>query len=164
MIWLKLLHFAAIAIWSAGLISLPSLYVRRAQVPDDESRHRLQALVRFFYVVIISPAAFVAVASGTALIFLRAAFEPWFSLKLLLVGAMVLLHVLTCLIIIRLFEVGKTYPLWRSAAATTLNSAIVGSILLVVLAKPDLPNLMPEILNEPGGLKRLAADLNPFQR
>lgn len=164
MIWLKLLHFAAIAIWSAGLISLPSLYVRRAQVPDDESRHRLQVLVRFFYVVIISPAAFVAVASGTALIFLRAPFEPWFSLKLLLVGAMVLLHVFTGLIIIRLFEVGKTYPLWRSAAATTLTSAIVGSILLVVLAKPDLPNLMPEILNEPGGLKRLAADLNPFQR
>lgn len=164
MIWLKLLHFAAIAIWSAGLICLPGLYVQRAHVPDEPSKHRLQALVRFFYVVIISPAAFVAVGSGTALIFVREPFEAWFSLKLAFVGALVMIHIFTGLVIIRLFDDGRTYPVWRFAAATTLTVAVVGIILVVVLAKPDLPNLTPEVLNQPGGLKRLAASLNPFPR
>lgn len=164
MIWLKLLHFAAIAIWSAGLICLPALYVQRAHVPDTPSMHRLQALVRFFYVVIISPAAFVAVASGTALIFVREPFEAWFSLKLALVGALVMIHIFTGLVILRLFEEGRTYPVWRFSAATTLTVTVVGAILVVVLAKPDLPNLTPEILNQPGGLKRLASSLNPFPK
>lgn len=164
MIWLKLLHFAAIAIWSAGLICLPGLYVQRAHVPDEPSKHRLQALVRFFYVVIISPAAFIAVGSGTALIFVREPFEAWFSLKLAFVGALVMIHIFTGLVIIRLFDDGRTYPVWRFAAATTLTVAVVGIILVVVLAKPDLPNLTPEVLNQPGGLKRLAASLNPFPR
>lgn len=164
MIWLKFLHFAAIAIWSAGLICLPGLYVQRAHVPDEPSKHRLQALVRFFYVVIISPAAFVAVGSGTALIFVREPFEAWFSLKLAFVGALVMIHIFTGLVIIRLFDDGRTYPVWRFAAATTLTVAVVGIILVVVLAKPDLPNLIPEVLNQPGGLKRLAASLNPFPR
>ena len=82
MIWLKLLHLAAIAVWSAGLICLPALYVQRAHVADKDSKHRLQAMVRFLYVAILSPAAFVAVGSGTALIFVRQSFEPWFTLKL----------------------------------------------------------------------------------
>jgi len=164
MIWLKFLHFAAIAIWSAGLICLPGLYVQRAHVPDEPSKHRLQALVRFFYVVIISPAAFISVGSGTALIFVREPFEAWFSLKLAFVGALVMIHIFTGLVIIRLFDDGRTYPVWRFAAATTLTVAVVGIILVVVLAKPDLPNLTPEVLNQPGGLKRLAASLNPFPR
>lgn len=164
MIWLKFLHFAAIAIWSAGLICLPGLYVQRAHVPDEPSKHRLQALVRFFYVVIISPAAFIAVGSGTALIFVREPFEAWFSLKLAFVGALVMIHIFTGLVIIRLFDDGRTYPVWRFAAATTLTVAVVGVILVVVLAKPDLPNLTPEVFNQPGGLKRLAASLNPSPR
>src|SRR5690606_32129029 len=107
MIWLKTLHLAAIAIWSAGLLGLPGLFVGRTHVPDEQSKHRLQAAVRFLYVGIVSPAAFVAVGSGTALIFLRQSFEPWFTLKLALVGALVTIHILTGLVIIRLFEAGN---------------------------------------------------------
>lgn len=164
MIWLKFLHVAAIAVWSAGLICLPGLYVRRARVPDDEALHRLQALVRFLYVGIISPAAFVAVGSGTALIFLLGTFEPWFSLKLLFVGVMVVIHILTGLVIIRLFEEGRLYPVWRFVVATAGSLVAVCAVLLVVLAKPALPDLLPPVLGEPGGLRDLAVDLNLFPR
>jgi uncharacterized membrane protein len=164
MIWLKFLHVAAIALWSAGLVSLPGLYLQRACVADGAPLHRLQALVRFVYVTVLSPAAFVAVGSGTALIFLRDTFEPWFSLKLVLVGLLVLVHILTGLVIIRLFEAGNIYPAWRSLTATAASLAVVSAILFVVLAKPALPDLVPDVMREPGGLRGLAVDLNPFPR
>lgn len=164
MIWLKFLHVAAIAVWSAGLICLPGLYLRRAQVPEGEALHRLQALVRFLYVAVVSPAAFIAVGSGTALIFLRETFDPWFSLKLLFVGMLVLVHVVTGLVIIRLFEEGNVYPVWRFVSVTLASLTVVSAILFVVLAKPALPDLIPDVMREPGGLSDLAGDLNPFQK
>ena len=164
MIWLKTLHLAAIAIWSAGLLGLPGLFVRRTHVADEQSKHRLQATVRFLYVGIVSPAAFVAVGSGTALIFLRQSFEPWFTLKLALVGALVTIHILTGLVIIRLFEAGNVYPFWRFATATVGTLLVVGAILVTVLAKPDLPDLFPDAMAEPGALRRIADGLNPFRR
>lgn len=162
MIWAKFLHVAAIAIWSAGLIALPGLYVQRARVPDAESLHRLQAMVRFMYVALVSPAAFVAIGSGTALIFLRGTFEPWFTAKLVFVGVMVLIHVVTGLVIIRLFEKGNVYPLWRFVTVTVLSLAAVSAVLLFVLGKPDLPDMVPAVMREPGGLRLLLGDLIAF--
>jgi len=164
MIWLKIVHLAAIAIWSAGLICLPALYARRADVPSRASRHRLQALARFLYVAVLSPAAFVAIGSGTVLIFVRQSFEPWFSLKLALVGVLATIHILTGLVIVRLFETGNVYPFWRFVAVTVATLAVVTAILVVVLAKPALPDLLPPAMAEPGALARLAAGLNPFRR
>lgn len=162
MIWVKLVHLAAIAVWSAGIICLPGLYVRRAGLTAEGDLYRLQAMVRHLYTFIVSPAAFVAVASGTALVFLREAWVPWFSVKLALVGVMVVIHILTGLVIIGLFEEGRTYSPLRFAAATGASVAVVSLVLLVVLAKPDIPDLLPAILGEPGGLRRLAAPFSPF--
>ena len=70
----KFVHFLAISVWIAGLISLPGLYVQRAHVQKDDDRFRLQKIVRFSYVKVLSPAAFFAVASGTTLIFLQSTY------------------------------------------------------------------------------------------
>jgi len=164
MIWLKVVHIAAIAVWSAALVCLPGLYVRRTHLSGGEVLHRLQSLVRFLYVAVASPAAFVGIGTGTALIFLRATFEPWFSLKLALVGAMVVTHILTGLVIIRLFEEGTVYPVWRFVAVTALTLLVVMAILAVVLAKPDVPEMLPAAMSEPGALGRIADGLNPFRR
>ena len=43
---LKFVHIAAIAIWTAGLISLPSLYVQRAHVTSDDALYRMQRMTR----------------------------------------------------------------------------------------------------------------------
>lgn len=164
MIWLKTLHLATIAIWSAGLIGLPGLYVQRARVANAQALHRLHAMARFLYVAVISPAAFVAVGSGTALIFLQMPFAPWFSLKLALIGVMVVIHILTGLVIIRLFDEGEIYPVWRFVAVTAITIGVVVAILVVVVAKPILPYGFPEAMSEPGALGRLLEPINPFPK
>jgi putative membrane protein len=144
MLWIKLLHVATISIWSAGLICLPGLYVQRTHVPDDESLHRLQGMVRFLYVAIVSPAAFIAVGSGTALIFLREAWVPWFSVKLVFVGAMVVIHILTGLVIIKLFEKGQPLPGVALRRRHRCHGACRGDGADDRARKPDVPNLLPD--------------------
>jgi protoporphyrinogen IX oxidase len=158
---LKFIHVAAIAIWCAGLIALPGLYVQRAHVPDRDALYRLQGMVRFAYVVIVSPAAFVAVGSGTALIFVAQTFEAWFSAKLFFVGLLVAVHILTGLVIIRLFEDGEVYPSWRFVAVTGLTVLFTLGILYFVLAKPELD--LPEGgIFEPGALGDMLGDFIPW--
>ncbi len=158
----KFLHIAAIAIWAAGVVSLPGLYVQRAHVKDEDALLRLQRLVRFAYIGIISPAAFVAVLTGTMLIFLRQTFEAWFSIKLALVGVFAILHVLTGLVVIRLFRDGEIYPPWRFVTATVLSGGGVVAIFFIVLTKPTVDLALIDVLSEPGGLKRLYDEFNPW--
>jgi uncharacterized membrane protein len=158
----KFLHIAAIAIWAAGVVSLPGLYVQRAHVKDEDALLRLQRLVRFAYIGIISPAAFVAVLTGTMLIFLRQTFEAWFSIKLALVSVFAILHVLTGLVVIRLFRDGEIYPPWRFVTATVLSGGVVVAIFFIVLAKPTVDLALIDVLSEPGGLKRLYDEFNPW--
>lgn len=159
---LKFMHIAAIAIWAGGLVCLPGLYVQRAHVEDKDSLYRLQMIVRFSYVAIISPAAFVAVATGIMLIFGQQTFAPWFSLKLFFVALLVVLHVLTGLVIIRLFREGEVYPVWRFVMATVLTSVVVVAILFIVLAKPTIHATIAEDLLEPGGLRRFVQSISPW--
>lgn len=164
-LWLKFVHVAAIAIWSGGLICLPWLYVQRASAPEGPELYRLQALVRFSYVAMISPAAFVAVGSGIGLIFAAGTFQPWFSLKLALVGILVVVHILTGLVIIRLFEAGEVYPRWRYAAVTVATVGVVTSILFVVSAKPIFDfGFLGNFLTTPGALGELGRDLIAWVR
>jgi protoporphyrinogen IX oxidase len=162
--WLKLLHISAIAVWMAGLISLPGLYVQRTHVADRDQLYRLQRMVRFAYLRLLSPAAFVAIATGTLLIFLRPVFETWLTAKLALVAGLAFMHALTGLIIIRLFKEGQIYPVWRFIAATALTVLLMLGVLYLVLAKPPLhfDALVPRAMHEPGALKRLVQDISPW--
>ncbi len=153
---LKFLHLSAIAVWAAGLICLPLLNRQRDRVGDATDLHRLHSMVRFFFVVIVSPAAFVAIASGTALIFAQQTFTLWFSVKLLLVGVLVGIHMRLGHIILRLFEKSARWPTWRHMALTTLTIATATGIVTVVLLKPALEwdALHAEVF-EPGRLGAL---------
>lgn len=155
--WLKFIHVATIALWSAGLIALPFLYRQRRGL-EGEALHRLHAFTRFFYVALISPAAFVAIGSGTVLIFLMATYENWFSAKLLAVAVMTGLHIFSGLMILRLFEPGRSYPLWRFMVVVTLTILAVSAILVLVLGKPRLewPPVLLELFT-PGRLGEIAA-------
>lgn len=168
MIWLKSLHVIAICVWASGLLCLPGLYRQRAFAGTPDTLRRLHLVARFIYVAVISPAAFIAIATGAALIFVRHTFEPWLLLKLMAVGAMVIVHVVTGLVIVRHFEEGGAYPAWRFVTVSILTLAIITVILFAVLAKPDLTARIPHDLFEPGALGRrfggVVNDLNPFQR
>ena len=97
---LKFVHLAAIALWSGGLIALPFLFWQRRALEAGLDLDRLHRVARLVYVELTSPAAFIAIGSGTALIFLQATFQEWFSLKMLLVGIMAMLHVLAGLVLV----------------------------------------------------------------
>ena len=66
---LKFVHLAAIALWSGGLVALPFLFWQRRTLEAGLDLDRLHRVARLVYVELTSPAAFVAIASGTALIF-----------------------------------------------------------------------------------------------
>lgn len=163
MVFVKFLHIMAISVWSAVLVSLPGLYVQRAHIVKDNDLYRLQKIVRFSYVRVLSPAAFVAIATGTGLIFLQNPFSAWFSMKLALVGIMVVIHVMTGLVIIRLFKDGEVYPVWRFVSVTIASSAVVGAIFFLVLARPEAPFALPSGWAEPGALKRIVSQISPWE-
>ncbi|ODT72073.1 MAG: hypothetical protein ABS75_05770 [Pelagibacterium sp. SCN 63-23] len=162
--WFKFLHVASIALWSAGLIALPFLYLQRKGLKDD-ALYRLHAFARSLYVNIVSPAAFVAIGSGTVLIFLMATYDAWFSAKMLAVSVMTGVHIFSGLMILRLFEPGRSYPLWRFSIVMPLTLLTISTILVLVLGKPRLE--WPEFFADlfvPGRLGELLAPFNPWQR
>lgn len=163
-ILLKFVHVLAIALWSAGLLTLPFLYGQRRQL-KGKTLYRLHNFTRFFYVSLVSPAAFVSVVSGIVLIFAEATFVPWFSLKLALVGTLVLIHVLSGLVILRLFEPGHAYPAVRVVLVTTLTAAVIAAILAVVLGKPEwLAAAWISAFFAPGALEEMFPFLNAWLR
>ncbi len=153
--FLKVVHIAAVCLWAGGILGLPLLGLQRARAAGPGGPVQLEAMMRFAYTVVVSPAAFGAIASGIALVFLRDVFMPWFSLKLALVGALVLVHTMVGLAIIRIPRRGRHYPPLRMTIFLALGLLLIGGILYLVLSKPHLqPLLLPDMLGEPGGLRR----------
>ena len=149
---IKFLHIAALCLWCAGLIGLP-LVLARHQVSDDQSEYsRLRVLTHRAYTGIVTPAAVIAIAMGTALVFLRGLFVPWMFAKLVGVGVLVLLHAwighVTLIVGERQgsYDPPRGWPVMTVAIAT---GAIV-AILLLVLGKPMLGDrLAPDWLLRP---------------
>jgi uncharacterized membrane protein len=149
----KFLHLAAISVWAAGLICFPFLHRQRNDVGTKTDLQRLHSMARFFYIVMLSPAAFVAIGSGIVLIFLQQTFTAWFTLKLLLVGLLAVMHLLTGRVLLRLFDKAATVAPWRYPAVTVATIAIVASIVTVVLKKPHFDWRASDTgLFAPGGL------------
>jgi protoporphyrinogen IX oxidase len=152
-IWLcKFLHLTAVAVWMSGLLAAPFLMVQRSGL-DGGPLHRLQRMVRFLYVVLASPAAFLAIGAGTALIFLRGTYVEWFTLKLVLVGALVGLHAFIGRSVLSVFaHKGRMSAAWAAAMASA-TSGVALAVLWVVLAKPDFDaTAMGRQLMAPGAL------------
>lgn len=180
-IWmLKLIHVATISVWVGGLLGLPYLLWQRHGMLAEQNRaevHRLHRIVRLLHVGLVSPAAVVAIISGTALIFLRDTYAPWFAVKLVFVGVLILAHNFANASITRVFADDPldgspasrdTYQRLGGGRALALGLAIaIGSsgILLAVLAKPPLylGAVAPDLIR-PGGLGAVLGDLNPWAR
>jgi uncharacterized membrane protein len=131
-----------------------------ADKPAGEELNRLGGAI---FAALCSPAAVVAVGSGTALVFAGSVFTPWLFTKLAVVGALVALHVRTGYVLRRHTEMRRAYAGWRMAAATMSTSAVLGAILVLVLAKPRFePRALPHWLTEPGSLQPLLSSILPM--
>jgi len=136
--FLKFVHIAAIAIWSGGLLALPYLFWLRRALPVGPELDRLHRTSRMVYVGLTSPAAFIAIGTGTALIFLQATFGEWFSLKMLVVSLMAMLHVVAGLVLARVYDPGGRFGLVSCVALTVAYLVVITVILWMVLAKPPI--------------------------
>ncbi|MBU2135429.1 MAG: CopD family protein [Alphaproteobacteria bacterium] len=157
MAWLKFLHISALLIWCAGLVYLPGLLLAHRTMTDREDFIRIRNASRFSYSAIASPAAFVAIGAGTALLLLApGVLQGWMFLKLALVGLLVMAHVQYGFVLTALSEPGAKPPRLRLMAVWILVFGVMTGILWLVLEKPFLgSSRLPGWLLEPGGLQSL---------
>ncbi len=161
-VWIKAIHIVALCVWCAGLLILPSIYHRRDVVRGPEL-HDMHRFARVVFVNIASPAAFVTVIAGTALIFLRDAFTIWMALKLVAVGALVIIHLRMGHVILSLYNPGRIYARWRQVITTMTTLSAIAAILFLVLAKPVIEReLAPVWMRQPGGLQSLLETIMPI--
>ncbi|HEX5998750.1 MAG TPA: CopD family protein [Hyphomicrobiaceae bacterium] len=159
--WLKAIHISSLAIWCAGLVVLPSLFAQRRSAKTLQALYRLQRFTRSLFIKVTSPAAFVAIGTGTALIFARNIFTAWMLLKLSVVGVLVIIHVWSGHIIVHLFGPNGRYSRLRQVTVTFLTLCVVAAILALVLAKPVLELSPVTDWLRPGGLQSLLESIRP---
>jgi protoporphyrinogen IX oxidase len=120
---------------------------------------RLHRMTRFVYVEIASPAAVIAIGSGTALIFLQATFKEWFSAKMALVAALAMLHVVAGLVLGRLFLEHGRFGRVSYLALSSAYIVLITAIIWIVLAKPHIDSgQFATALFRPGALGQFFAD------
>jgi protoporphyrinogen IX oxidase len=149
---LKSLHIVALILWSAGLLALP-LMLERHDPQDSQARFaRLRFMTQFTYIAVLTPAAVIAVAAGTALIFVRNVFEPWMFAKLAAVALLVGLHGWLGHVQTQIGEsAGERQPP-SAPLMIAVALAIIAAVLLLVLAKPDFyAPAFPDWLLSPRG-------------
>jgi uncharacterized membrane protein len=133
--WLKLLHISAVIVWCGALLYLPAAIAEAGRGVRRGHRH---ALLRALYTTVATPAALVAVGSGTLVFVWQGPLAPWLIAKLALVGLLVLTHLACGLLILRI-EHGRA----RLGADRVKCAVVSGASLLwlagaawLVLAKP----------------------------
>lgn len=158
MLWLKFVHIIGISIWIAGLLYLAALLAGHETVRDRQDFARVRMASRFAYMGVVSPAAFVAVAAGTALLFVGDALHPWMFAKLGAVTVLVIVHVQYAYVLTHLAEEGVQAPTRRIRIMVAAIIAAAVAVLYLVLAKPIWSTeALPRWLTEPGLMSRAEA-------
>ncbi|HVM38785.1 MAG TPA: CopD family protein [Sphingomicrobium sp.] len=150
-LWLKFIHIAGLAIWVAGLLYLPAMLLSHRNVGDQQDFARIRMGSRMTYMGLVSPAAFLAIGTGTALLFVADALHPWMFLKLMAVGVLVIAHLQYGYVLSHLSDQMAHPPVLRLRliAAAVMIAAL--AVLALVLAKPPIdPGFLPDWLTTPG--------------
>lgn len=159
--WVKAVHIAALILWCASLIGLPLLLAKHREDEPQAVYARLRRLTHGAYVRIVTPAAVVAIAAGTALIFLRGTFAPWLFAKLVAVGLLVALHALIGHTVVSMSERRGEYVPPGPVPLVVATLATMSAVLFLVLAKPVMPDLTPAWLDRPIG-RQLPVEETPI--
>ncbi len=134
--WLKAIHIAAMLVWSAALVYLPSLLAAHPATSDKTAFYRLRATIRIVYIGIASPAAIIAIISGSALIPVALAHGGWLALKLTVVALMAVFHVY-CGSLVAAF---RYFPVRRSPVLlhtlVVVPAILIPLVFYLVLGKP----------------------------
>ncbi|MGJ0532260.1 CopD family protein [Methylocystis sp.] len=145
-------HVLTLALWCAGLIALPLMLSRHDPAISQADYGRIRRYTHFAYTLGVTPAAVLAVASGTVLVFLRDAFTPWMLLKLVFVGVLVFTHGWVGHTVTLMEETHGLHRPPHPALQTMATFVPILAILFLVLDKPDFSELrFPLWLSQPQG-------------
>lgn len=139
--WLKLLHISAVIAWSGSLLYLALAITTAtssvAPAAVDPLRHRL---LRVLFTLVATPAALLAIGSGTAIFLLQGPVAAWLFVKLAVVGLLVLGHGVCGMLVLRSErQAGHSPSRGTRAMAGVVGFASVLWLLTIawlVLAKP----------------------------
>ncbi len=153
---LKAFHIVALAVWCAGLFALPLMLARHEPASGPGDYARIRRASHYTYTLVVTPAAVLAITSGTALIFLRELYVLWMFGKLAIVALLVFFHAWVGHVLVTVAETeGRHTPPEPTAPMLILLVPVV-VILALVLGKPDLGRIpVPEWLTEPQGRQLL---------
>lgn len=151
MLWLLILHIAALLVWCAALIYLPVLVLAfPGQMVSTETAPSLPSIVRFIFTHYATPFALLAIIAGTLLFIMNGTTAPWLMVKLSAVAGMVMCHALLGLLILRAGSIDRTPTPDGGVAGVpdairlacyllvTAVSCLIVTVLWLVLAKPTL--------------------------
>ncbi|WP_295527403.1 CopD family protein [uncultured Pseudacidovorax sp.] len=142
--WLKVLHIGAVILWCGSLLYLPLA----TAAASGDARRRPAALgdpqdeiLRALFIWVATPAALLAIGSGTLIFVVQGTLGLWLLAKLVLVGLLALGHASFGLLILRV-ERGQS-----ARRAALLIGALLLPLLLaiawLVLRKPGLDGALP---------------------
>lgn len=138
MLWLLILHISALIIWCASLLYLPALIagIHTQKIEIVEPYDRYGSVARFVFTHIATPAALVAIISGTLVFVVNRTVEIWLIAKLTLVTGLVVGHTLAGLLLLNTQD-RSTKPIrrWCWLLSAGLGALMI-AIVWVVLAKP----------------------------
>ncbi len=138
--WFKFLHIIALVSWCGLLLYLPALLCQQAR-PERVAQGfspGAPPLPRLVYNSLASPAALLAIASGTLLFLLHGLSGSWLVLKLLAVSVMVLAHGLCGWLLLRLEQRRPRGVVGGALLSAGMAGVAMLAVVGLVLAKPEL--------------------------
>ncbi|MCF7203431.1 CopD family protein [Pseudomonas oligotrophica] len=133
---LKLLHFAALLCWCGTLLYLPALVAAGTQRSDSLFYRDHAHLTRLVFTLVGTPAALLAIGSGTALFLRDGTLAGWLVLKLTAVTGMALCHALCGVLVLRIERQPQRSVAYQCLALGILIPLLISLTLWLVLAKP----------------------------
>lgn len=138
MLWFLLLHISTLIVWCASLLYLPALIagIHTEQIQIVEPRHQYGSVARFVFTHIATPAALIAIISGTLVFLFNRTIEVWLIAKLTLVTGLVVGHAFTGLLLLHTQD-RSTKPVRRWCwILSGVFGVLTVAVIAVVLAKP----------------------------
>lgn len=133
---LKLLHFAALLAWCGTLLYMPAMIAAGTYHNQPVFYRHHTHLMRLLFTLVSSPAALLAIISGTLLFPGAAALEPWLILKLSVVCLLVIGHALCGVLILRIERRPEGRIRRHCTILGSVLTVLLGVTLWLVLAKP----------------------------
>jgi len=139
----KALHIIFVVSWFAGLFYMPRLFVYHTEAKDKEEPERAILLAQFtkmeklLWNAIMTPASWLALICGTAMIYITPAWldQDWMRLKLLFVVGLLAYHSFTRKILLELREGKFRFSSFQLRLFNEVATVFLFSIVFLVVLK-----------------------------